>query len=146
MKRSVFLKSTVGAVLASLFPVSLMAEETSLPKKKQILQSLNVRRLIVHIKRQIEQIAHKQLLFQQPNTEQVRQQFATRVSDLLQLYKDEEFIKAESTVISVKDHPTEEHSVTAKVIIYPVSVKESVIIDMYISSNTKCEPHINELK
>lgn len=110
--------------------------QKSLQMNKSALDRINVRRLMLEVKRQIVRVADK-ILFE-PNTSQTRARFVSQITPLLALIQAqagvEQFkVVMDSTNNSAKD--VEENKLNGRIIVVPTRAVEFIAVDFIVTNS-----------
>jgi len=110
--------------------------QKTLQKAKSALDRVNVRRMLLEVKRLVVQIADK-LLFE-PNTPQTRQRFVGQIAPILALVQSQQGIEKFSVVCDGTNNTTEDveqNKLNGRIVVVPTRSIEFIAIDFIITNS-----------
>ena len=110
--------------------------QKTLQMKKSALDRVNVRRMLLEVKRQIVRVANK-ILFE-PNNSQTRARFVSQVTPLLALIQAQAGIEqfkvvCDDTNNSVRD--VEENKLNGRIVVVPTRAIEFIAVDFIVTNS-----------
>jgi hypothetical protein len=110
--------------------------QKTLQKAKSSLDRVNVRRMLLEVKRLVVQIADK-LLFE-PNTSQTRQRFVGQIAPILALVQSQQGIEKFSVICDQTNNTTddvEQNKLNGRIVVVPTRSIEFIAIDFIVTNS-----------
>jgi len=110
--------------------------QKTLQKSRSALDRVNVRRMLLEVKRLVVQIADK-LLFE-PNTPQTRQRFVGQIAPILALIQSQQGIEKFSVICDQTNNTTddvEQNKLNGRIVVVPTRSIEFIAIDFIVTNS-----------